>query len=104
MLLGSLAGVAAVVHGVLSQMLTRIDRVGDAITVQLERSEQHWRERHEAHARQLARLEGELAAHINDVREHYVSIDRYLETEGRALIQREQIRETLARLENSTHA
>jgi hypothetical protein len=117
--LAALAGIATLAQRVVSQLLGHIDRVRDALLADLRarfeaaeaaRAEagRHWAERFadmarrsdERHTEQTRRLEevaARLAAHERLVTDRYVTVDRYLESDGRQTLALRRIEEALSR-------
>jgi hypothetical protein len=115
----ALVAVLTLVHRVITQVMGHIDKVRDAIVADLRarfeaqeasrlEASRHWRERfaehntacnerHEAHGRRLERLEETAAQMIQDAH-RYVTMDRYLESDGRITITLRRIEDALARL------
>lgn len=107
--LGTLAGVAAVVHAVISQLMARIDRIGEMIQTHVDQrfteaegrradASTHWRERYEQHTRDIQQIRHDLSQHCQLADDRYVTMDRYIETDGRAMVQMAKIREALEKL------
>lgn len=110
-LAGALAAVLMLVHRVVSQLLVRIDALGHSLTDEMQRrfsdSERHrqesdllWQERLSHRDQAIADLRRGYEDLRQELLDHYVQRDHYLESEGRTMIMLDKIRTCLSRLSN----